>query len=247
MKCLFHDLTSSDRVLYFFQGVRIDNRDLPLTEGRHIDPVKNEIVGALVVDLNTGVAVGHFELTVARAEYLACERDRAALGNYLLKHYRPPGSVEVTEYRNRNVIRVVRVVKMDAGKRVSVIIDKARRLRAWIKILVNMQPDDICPALDQPVDIQIPGSNVDTTLCKDRRLVGINRLHQIYPIIVIVNFISAAVGLPLERAVLIPDSPPLFIKIKILSGISVGVEPVVCIEVEVILRLYDNVLGPDFS
>ena len=225
----FVDLAVADLVLDHLERAGIDDGDFAHAVRGDVDTVQHQSIRAVVVDIDRRESIGHLELPVAGAENPTGQRDRPTLRYDLLDYDRLLVWIPVAVHLE---LWIGRRTEANAGQRVSIAVaetrDRARRNEAG----VDDQLDRVGAALDQPVDVQVSGRDVDSSQSENRRLFFDDRVPESWHLTCI--GVSSGRTTYRERSVsVIVDE---------LTRILVGVEPVVGVEIEVALS--PNRYGP---
>ena len=155
------DLFAVDHILHFLEPCRVDDRDPSLSPLRRVDPIENQVVSALIVDVDAGVAVGCFQLAVARAQNLARQDDLAAFADNFVDHNGLLLRIEVPVHGHPVF------AKIDPGQRPPVVAQE-RTGGSADELGADVKRHGLNAALDQTVDVQISGRHHDPALSHHR-------------------------------------------------------------------------------
>ena len=234
VELLRHHIVCIDRVFGLGAFLGLDHRDPAAARLGRVDAVEDELILALVVDVDAGVAMRHLETAVAGAQDLAGNGDVAAAGHDLVHHDGLLDDVEITA--DRHAVGAER----DARQRLAAVVQE--RLGAIRReVRSHLERDGLHPALDQAVDVQVARRDVDTALRQDLVTVGGDRAVEVQidrqaehrrlhvgRVAKLDRRRAAAVGQRVGAQQAVVD---------VLPRIAVGVQPVVGVEREVGLRL----------
>ena len=150
-------LVGVDRVFGLGQACGVDDGDLAVARLGGVDPVEDQLVLALVVDIDAGVAMSYLDVAVAGAEDLSCEHDPSALRHDVVDHDRLLGGVEVA--LDRHPVRP----EGDAAAGVTVVVEETLGLRG-AETRIDFQRDGLHPTLDHAVDVEVARRHRDAAL-----------------------------------------------------------------------------------
>ena len=171
------ELAVLDRVLRLLQRRAVDDHDPSRPVVGQVDVVQHQVILARVIDLDVGAAVGHQDAAVAGAQDLADQGDAARGRGEFLDDDRLLGRVEVAVEGDVDGAEVD-ALDRDAGQRLQVVQALGHALAALIEEAdagrrgeagVDIQLQFAHPALQQTVDIQVPGGDADHALGDDSR------------------------------------------------------------------------------
>ncbi len=149
------DLAACNTVSVTPQRHAVRDRDQTDPIGGDVDGIDRKIKGRLVGDVNRGVPTGDPELAVTRAENLAGDVDLPTLGHDRVEHDHALVGIEESVDRSPPII-----TKTDALAHLAKFVGKVHRL-ARVETLVDLQRDAVESALDQAVEVEIAGVDVD--------------------------------------------------------------------------------------
>jgi hypothetical protein len=141
---------------------RVDDRDLADAVLGGVDPVDDQLVVAVVGDVDVGVAVGRLDHPAAGAQDLAGQDDPAALGHHVVHD---DGLLAASKYALTGTRSVPKLTPV-SGLPLSSISSSVRPER---EVAADVQFDVLRAALDQAVDVQVTGRDGDGALRQDAR------------------------------------------------------------------------------
>ena len=143
------------------QGGAVGDGDHTDTVFGNVDGVDGQLIGAAVIDLDRGVATGHAQLAIARADDGARDVDATGQGLDRIEHDELLVDVKEAIDRGQPI-----GTERNAGAHVALGVGKVDR-GGGCKVLGNMELDRVNAALYEAVDVQIAGIDIDRTHRKD--------------------------------------------------------------------------------
>ena len=185
--------------------------------GGNIDGIHGQVEGGFVLDVDRCITTGHPKFSAAGAQNLAGNIDLPTLGHDRVQHNHALIGIKKSINRRPSIS-----AKVDTLTHLAKFVGKVHRL-AWIKGLINVQRNAVKSALNQAIEIEVTGIDIDRAQRKHAgawRVDGLVQRQQLRR-----AQVSKAQRLRLAIGVVHLGAKGLG-KVDVLAGISAHVQPV---------------------